>query len=100
MGYPNGLPSEFFLVHINVLPNGLLSSPKLFTDYTSIFSVVKDRLNSLNKLNEDLTKIYQKAYQWKMLLNPEVSKQAKEACYSRMKNINYHSVVFFDNFPK
>ena len=78
MGYPSGLPSEFFLVYINVLPNGLLSSPKLFTDYRSIFSVVKDRLNSLNKLNEDLTKIYQKAYQWKMLLNPEFPNKLKK----------------------
>ena len=79
----------FYLTDCFLVPN--------FSLIIHLFSLI---INSLNKLNEDLTKIYQKAYQWKMLLNPEVSKQAKEACYSRMKNINYHSVVFFDNFPK
>ena len=43
-----------FLVYINDLPNGLLSNPKLFADDTSFFSVIKDHLNSSNKLNEDL----------------------------------------------
>ena len=38
----------FSLVYINDLPNGLLSNPKLFFDDTSIFSVVKDHLNSSN----------------------------------------------------
>ena len=52
----------FFSVYINDLPNALLSSPKLFTDDTSISSVVKDHLNSSNKLNEDLSKISQWAY--------------------------------------
>ena len=51
-----------FLVYINDLPNGLLSNPKLFAYDTSIFSVVKDDLNSLNKLNEDLSKRCQWAY--------------------------------------
>ena len=44
----------FFLVYINDLPNGLLSNPTLLADDISIFSVVKDHLNSSNKLNEDL----------------------------------------------
>ena len=53
----------FFLVYINDLRNRLLSNPKLFADYTSIFSVVKH--HSLTKLNEDLSKLSQWAYQWK-----------------------------------
>ena len=67
-GLPHGtvLGRLFFFVHINDLRNGLLSNSKLFTDDTSIFSVVKDHLNSLNKLNEDLLKISQWAYHWKM----------------------------------
>ena len=75
----------------------MLSDPKLFTDDISIFSVVKDCLNSSNKLNEDLSKISQWAYQWKMSFNPDVSKQAQEIIFSRKKNINNHPVVFFNN---
>ena len=64
VGIPQGstLGLLFFLVYINDLPNGLLSNPKLFADDTSIFSVVKDHLNSSNKLNEDLSKICQLAH--------------------------------------
>ena len=43
-----------WIPRINDLPNRLLSNPKLFADDTPIFLVVKDHLNSSNKLNEDL----------------------------------------------
>ena len=88
-----------FLVYINDLPNGLLSNPKLLADDTSIFSVVKDHLNSSNKLNEDLLKISQWAYQWKISFNPDVSKQAQEVIFSRKKTIGNHPAVFFNNLP-
>ena len=65
----------FFLVYINDLPNRLLCNPKLLADDTSIFSVVKDNLNSSNKLSEDLSKISEWACQCKMSFNPDVSKQ-------------------------
>ena len=100
-----GVPQEsilgplLFLAYINDLPNGLLSNSKLFADDTSIFSVVKDHLSSSNKLNEDLSKISQWGYQWKMSFNPDVSKQAQEVIFSRKKNIGNHPAVFFNNLP-
>ena len=75
------------------------SSPKLFTDDTSIFSVVKDHLNSSNELGEDLWKISQWVYQWKMSFNPDVSKQAQEVIFSGKKSTNNHPVIFFNNLP-
>ena len=77
----------------------MLSNSKLFADDTSIFSVVKDHLNSSNKLNEDLSKISQWAYQWKMSFNHDVSKQAQEVIFPRKKNIGNHPAVFFNNLP-
>ena len=89
----------FFLVDVNDLSNGLLSNLKLFADDTSTFSVVKDHLNSSSKLNEDLSEISQRVYQCKISFNPDVSKQAQEVIFSRKKNINNDSIVFFNNLP-
>ena len=89
----------FFLVYINYLPKGLLCNAKLFADDTSIFSVVKDHLKTTKKLSEDLSKIFQWAYQWKMSFNPDVSKQVQEVIFSRKKNIKNHPVVSFNNLP-
>ena len=75
------LVSLFFLVYINDLPMGLLSNPKLIAGDTSIFSVIKDHLNSSNKLNEHLSKISLCAYQWKMSFNRDVSKQAQRVSF-------------------
>ena len=66
---------------------------------TSIFSVVKDHLNSTNKLNGDLSKIFQWAYQWKMSFNPDVSKQVQDVIFSCKKNIKNHPSVSFNNLP-
>ena len=89
----------FFLVYINDLPNGLFSNPKLFAYDTSIFSVVKNNLNSSNKLSKDLSNISHWPYQWKMTLNPDLSKQVQEVIFSRKKNINNHPVIFFNILP-
>ena len=70
-----------------------------FADDTSIFSVVKDHLNSSNKLNEDLSKISLWTYQWKMSFNSGVSKQAQEFIFSRKKYIGNHPAAFFNNLP-
>ena len=89
-----------FLVYINHSPNGSLFNSKLSVNDASIFSVVIDHLNSSNKPNEDLAKIYQWAYRWKMSFNPEVSKQAQEVTFSCKKDINNHPVAFFNNLPR
>ena len=100
-GVPQGsiLGPLLFLVYINDLPKGLLCNAKLFADDTSIFSVVKDHLNSTNKLSEYLSKIFQWVYQLKMSFTPDVSKQVQEVIFSRKKNIKNHPIVSFNNLP-
>ena len=55
-GVPQGsiLGPLLFLVYINNLPNELKSSAKLFADETSLFTIVKDKNESANTLNNNL----------------------------------------------
>ena len=70
-GVPQGsiLGPLFFLIYINDLSDNLSSNPKLFADDTSLFSVVHDKNISAKELNNDLWKIGNWAYQWKMSFN-------------------------------
>ena len=75
-----GVPQEsilgplFFLIYINALSHNLSSTAKLFADDTSVFSIVHDIDSSTKQLNDDLKKISDWAYQWKMSFNPDLSK--------------------------
>ena len=64
------------LVYINDLLNGLNSKGKLLADDTLLFSVVRYPRVTIETLSEDLSKVPQWAYQWKMLPNRDSSKQA------------------------
>ena len=60
-----------FLIYINDLSDNLTSNAKLFADDTSLFSV------------DDLKKVKDLAFQWKMSFKPDPSKQAQEVIFSR-----------------
>ena len=82
----------FFLIFINDLSDNLLSNRKLFTDDTSLLSVVRDITLSAKNLNDDLKKINKWALQWKMNFNPDPNKQAHEGFFPEnlMKQITHH----------
>ena len=99
-GIPQGsvLGPLLFLIYINDLPNGIESICKIFADDTSLFSEVKDATVSHTQLINDLNKISKWAFQWKMLFNPDPSKQAIEIRFSHKRdNVSYPSLVFNDN---
>ena len=64
------------MIYINDLPNNLISSVKLFADDTSILLIVNDINVSTEEINNDLKRISEWAYQWKMML-PDLTKQAQ-----------------------
>ena len=48
-----------------------------------MFSVVSNTINTSQKLNKDLDKVSLLVNKWKMLINPDPSKQAQEVIFSR-----------------
>ena len=54
-----------------------------------------DKTTTKNELKNDLKKISDYLFQWKMSFNPDPSKQAQEVIYSRkLKNVSHPSLVF------
>ena len=64
------LDRPLFLIHLNNLADDV-SNAKLFTDDTSLFSVVCNVNISANEVNNDLVKNNEWVYQWTMSFNPD-----------------------------
>lgn len=65
-----------FLIYINgLLSVELKTEFELFTNGTSLFSVVQDINIFQNEPNIDLPKLHESAYQSKMKFNPDTSKK-------------------------
>ena len=62
-------------MYINDLVDGVHSDIKLFADDTSIFSVVKDKDEATETLNQDLERVRLWAWQWKMQFNCDKTEQ-------------------------
>ena len=86
-----------FVIYINDLSNELSSNLRLFADDTSLFSVVQDTNLLANALNNDLLKINNWAYQWKISFNPDPSKQAQEVIFSRKVKKPSYLVLILNN---
>ena len=86
-----------FLIYINDLSNGKSSNCKLFADYTSLFSVVNDIQSSAATLRNDLTVISNWDFQWKMIFNPDLIKQAQAVIFSRKNKKLLHPCLSFND---
>ena len=98
-GVPQGsiLGPLLFLIYISDLSDGIISDVKLFTDNTSIFSTVYSTNKTADSLNNDLQKISDWAYKWKMSFNPDSTKQAQEVIFSRKLKKPLHPSIKFNN---
>ena len=61
--------------------------------------MVNDINTSASDLNQDLEKIGNWAFKWKMNLNTDPNKQAQKIIFSRKKIVSLHPVAYFDNKP-
>ena len=77
--------SIIFLVFINDLAEESKSVAKLSSDDVLFFWVAHDLKTKGLSLNEDLLKICQRIYQWKIFFNPDASKQDQEIFFIRKK---------------
>ena len=77
----------------------MISNPKLFADNTSLFSVIFDKDLPAKNLNDDLNRINNWAFQWKMSFNPDPNKQAQEVLFSRkiQKSSQNHLILIANN---
>ena len=98
-GVPEGsiVGPLLFLIYINDLPCELKLNVKIFVDDTSLFTIVKDKNESANTLNNDLMLISKWAYNWKILFNPDPSKPAQEVLFSRKKQVQIHPTISLNN---
>ena len=69
----------------------------MFADDTSLFSVVRDIAAKTEELDNDLRNISKWVYQWKILFNPDLNKQAQEATFRRKLNKPVHPNLTFNN---
>ena len=98
-GVPQGslLGPILFLVFINDIVEVVESDIRIFADDTFIYRKI-DQL-STQILNSDLMKISQWAWQWKLVFNPDITKQAVEVIFSN-KNIPSDPLpLTFNNIP-
>ena len=98
-GVPQGsiLGPLLFLIYINNLTENLQSNPKLFADNTSLFTLINDPNATAKQVCEDLDKIKEWAFQWKMSFNPGPSKQVQEIIFTRQIKKVAHRPIFFNN---
>ena len=86
-----------FLVYINDLLNELKSNVKIFANDTSLFTIVKDKQESADVLNNDLSLISKWAFNWKMLFNLDTNKSAQKVLFSRKKKTQNHPNINIKN---
>ena len=70
-----------------------MTSFEITKKYMSFKTSEKQRTQALN---DDLSRIYEWAHRWKMLFNPDITKQAQEVIFSRKNSKNDLLIVYFN----
>ena len=72
---------------------------RLFADDSSLFTCVKGVDETHEKLDKDLQTVTNWAHQWKMIFNPDLTKQAIEVIFSVKKNKPQHPDLTMNGVP-
>ena len=68
---------------------------RLFADDSSLFTRIEGVQQTLDKPVNDLKTVTTSAHQWKMVFNPDISKQAIEVIFSVKMKKPEHVASFF-----
>ena len=100
-GVPQGsvLGPLLFLIYINDLTENIKSQMRLFADDSSIFTPVEDVTDTHEQLVKDLETVSRWGHQWKMVFNPDITKQAIEVIFSVKKKKPHHPELTFNDVP-
>ena len=100
-GVPQGsvLGPLLFLIYINDLTENIKSQMRLFADDSFVFTPVKKVEVSHEQLVNDLETVSNWGYQWKMVFNPDITKQAVEVIFSVKKKKPFHPELKFNDIP-
>ena len=72
---------------------------RLFAYDSSLFACVEAVNHTHEKLVQDLGTITSSAHQWKMVFNPDITKQAIEVIFSCKHRKNEHPALTFNGIP-
>ena len=100
-GVPQGsvLGPLLFLIYINDLDEGISSNIKLFADDSSLFARVLEVGATHKQIMHDLDTITAWARQWKMVFNPDITKQAIEVIFTQKYKKPIHPPLTFNGIP-
>ena len=100
-GVPQGsvLGPLLFLIYINDLAENMSCQMRLFADDSSLFTRVDGVEQTHQKLVNDLKTVSTWAHQWKMVFNPDITKQAIEVIFSVKKKKTVHPDLALNGVP-
>lgn len=80
-------------MYVNGLSDNFISIAKLFADDISIIYITNNINDVTEEISNDLNRISYLLYQWRIMFNPDITKQAQKVIFSRKtspKNIPLH----------